>query len=270
MKRQMAVCSMLLVAGCSSSSSGNGTTNPGDDAATDGSMQGDDSSSNADVQGQPETGKPDAPSDATQGPDSSDAGQHDSAPDSPDTGTDGGTDGGDAASCPSSWLVAPTVSALALPDGGTVIFHAAAAGTQNYTCTGTFIDAGTDGGDAGETFTWTFVGPQANLNDCNATLVGHHFASEAGAAAPEWMTIDSAYVIGHKLAAYTPDGGSGSVPWLLLQATSTGGSGTLAQTTFVQRLDTDGGVAPASGCDTSTLGTMQQVPYTADYYFFGP
>jgi hypothetical protein len=243
MNRHMALCSVLFVAGCSSSSSG--TTNTGEDAATEGSTQGDDGS-NADVQGQPEASKGDAPSDAP-------------------------AESGEASTtCPSSWLVAPSVGALALPDSGVVIYHAAAAGTQNYTCTGTFVDGGTDGGDAGETFTWTFVGPQANLSDCNATLVGHHFASEAGAAAPEWMTIDGAYVIGHKLVAYTPDGGSGSVPWLLLQATSTGGSGTLAQTTYVQRLDTDGGVAPASGCDNGAVGTTQQVPYTADYYFFGP
>jgi hypothetical protein len=40
----------------------------------------------------------------------------------------------------------------------------------------------------------------------------------------------------------------------------------LSQVLYVQRLDTDGGVSPAPVCDA---GTMIQVPYTADYYFYG-
>ncbi len=165
---------------------------------------------------------------------------------------------------------AAQVGALALPDGGVVILHAVANGTQDYACTGTFIDAGADGGDAGESFAWAFVAPEAQLDDCNATLIGHHFASEAGAAAPQWQTLDGTYVIGHKVAAYTPDGGSGSIPWLLSAATSTSGSGTLSRTTYVQRLDTAGGNPPSTGCDQGALGMTQKVPYSADYYFYGP
>jgi hypothetical protein len=52
-----------------------------------------------------------------------------------------------------------------------------------------------------------------------------------------------------------------------LQAVGHGGTGTLSQVTYVQRLDTDGGVAPGAGCDA---GDMAQVSYTADYYFYGP
>jgi hypothetical protein len=58
------------------------------------------------------------------------------------------------------------------------------------------------------------------------------------------------------------------VPWLLLQGVSHGGSGTLSTTTYIQRLDTDGGTAP-SGCDPTEAGALS-VPYSADYYFFGP
>ena len=39
----------------------------------------------------------------------------------------------------------------------------------------------------------------------------------------------------------------------------------LAKTTFVQRLNTNGGSAPDTAC---TVGQTQLVPYTADYYFF--
>jgi hypothetical protein len=156
--------------------------------------------------------------------------------------------------------VAPAVPAsIEVPDGGgTVLLHAAGSGTQNYTCTQA-IDGGTG---------WTFTGPQADLSDCNGTVIGHHFASDGGPGAPEWMTIDGTYVIAHKVpnASFVPDGGSGSVPWLLLQASANGGTGVLSQVLYVQRLDTDGGVSPAPVCDA---GTMIQVPYTADYYFYG-
>ncbi|HSQ61754.1 MAG TPA: DUF3455 domain-containing protein [Polyangiaceae bacterium] len=208
---------------------------------------------------------PDASSDASQdvtsNPDSS-------KPDSSTTDSGGGdASGGDAsdAGCPSSWTAAPTVPpALAIPDGGTtVIIHAAGVGTQDYTCEQVTTDAGSS-------YKWVFVGPEAELRDCNANVIGHHFASDGGAAAPEWMTIDNAYIIGAKSAAYTPDGGASSVPWLLLQTTSSGGTGPITATEWVHRLDTDGGVAPTSTCDSQSSGTTQKVGYTADYYFYGP
>ena len=42
--------------------------------------------------------------------------------------------------------------------------------------------------------------------------------------------------------------------------------GTLSGTTFIQRLNTTGGTAPASGCDAE--GATAPVFYTADYYFW--
>ncbi len=268
MNRTLTVCSLLLVAGCSSSSS----NNSGGDDASDGASQTDDSSNNADVTTQ-ETGA-DAPTDSMQSGDASDGGARDA-----EAGTDGAAGDGEAGTadgeagppaCGAPWTDAPpVVAALALPDGGTVLLHAAGSGSQDYACTGTFIDGGVDGGDAGETFAWVLTGPDAGLKDCTGAVIGHHFPSEAGAAAPEWMTFaDGTYVIGKKVGAYTPDGGSGSVPWLLLQATSHGGTGTLSNVTYVQRLNTDGGVAPSS-CDPADASTLA-VPYTADYYFFGP
>jgi hypothetical protein len=175
----------------------------------------------------------------------------------PDGTADDASGAGDG-SCPATWWTAPVVAAsIEVPlDGGVVILHAAGAGTQNYACT--VSDAGTE---------WTLTGPSAVLSDCHGVLVGHHFASEAGANYPEWETTDGTYVIGDKIGHFTPDGGTGSVPWLLLQEVSTGGSGTLSQTAFVQRLFTDGGAAPGPGCDA---GDTLVVPYGADYYFYGP
>lgn len=66
---------------------------------------------------------------------------------------------------------------------------------------------------------------------------------------------------------------TGAIPCLLLQAigskTGPSGGGEMSQTTFIQRLNTNGGSAPISGCSASTdVGKQLLVPYTADYYFF--
>jgi hypothetical protein len=47
------------------------------------------------------------------------------------------------------------------------------------------------------------------------------------------------------------------------------GGATLTQTTFIQRLNTKGGLAPATGCDVlNDVGRRAFIPYTADYFFF--
>ena len=66
---------------------------------------------------------------------------------------------------------------------------------------------------------------------------------------------------------------AGSIACLLLEAVGseqgpTGGN-LLSQTTFIQRLNTNGGSAPADGCSTSSdVGKQTLVPYIADYVFF--
>ena len=66
---------------------------------------------------------------------------------------------------------------------------------------------------------------------------------------------------------------AGSIPCLLLQTVGakegpTGGT-LLSQTTFIQRLNTNGGSAPVDGCFTSAdVGKQALVPYTADYFFY--
>jgi hypothetical protein len=210
---------------------------------------------------QSETGVPDAGATQDSAADTSPA---ETSTNDSGSGDASAADASDA-SCPSGWQTTPTVaSGISVPaDGGSVLLHASAAGTQNYTC-GQIADGG---------YAWVFVGPQADLMDCNAALIGHHFASDGGAAAPEWQTLDGTYVVGHKVAAFTPDAGPPAVPWLLLQATAHGGTGTLNQAAYVQRLFTDGGVAPTTTCDQTVAGGSQssdKVPYTADYYFYGP
>lgn len=91
-----------------------------------------------------------------------------------------------------------------------------------------------------------------------------------------WQSsLDSSRVWAIKVAGINPDPSidscknSGSIQCLLLQSVGnkkgpTGGN-LLANTTFIQRLNTAGGAVPTSAC---TAGQTQLVPYTADYFFF--
>ena len=66
---------------------------------------------------------------------------------------------------------------------------------------------------------------------------------------------------------------TGSIACVLLQVIGaedgpTGGK-FLSKTSFIQRLNTKGGAAPADGCSVpGDVGKQTLVPYTADYYFF--
>ena len=166
----------------------------------------------------------------------------------------------DADACPASWLEAPAVDpAIAAPAASArVIFHAAASGSQNYVCA-------RSAADAGSALRWSFIGPEANLSDCKAAPIGRHFASDG---VPNWQMLDGTYVTAHKVASATPQ--SEAVPWLLLLADGRSQTGSLAATRYVQRVRTSGGLAPGASCDASKLGAVEKVPYTADYYFYGP
>ena len=66
---------------------------------------------------------------------------------------------------------------------------------------------------------------------------------------------------------------SGAIDCLLLQAIGSAegptGGRSLTKTTFIQRLNTKGGSAPATGCLVAgDVGKQVLVPYSADYFFF--
>lgn len=176
--------------------------------------------------------------------------------------------------CPPSWLQPPSVAPGIAPPAGnaSIVLHAAAGGTQNYACgPAAAADAGSapPSGDA-PSYAWKFAGPEATLDDCHGAPIGRHFASDAGASAPEWQTSDGASIVAHKVAASSPDGGAPAVPWLLLATDHAAGTGPLAAVTYIQRVGTSGGVAPGVPCDASNAGVTRKVPYTADYYFYAP
>ena len=167
------------------------------------------------------------------------------------------TGGGAAA-----WLTPPgnLPAAIAVPAGSTLAIHDHGVGTQIYTCTASGgADAGADAGAV--TYGWVLKGPDAILSDATFAQVGMH------GVGPTWTSSDGSMISGTKLAQANSTV-SGAIPWLLLKATSTGGAGVFATITSVQRLNTAGGVAPMTGCGSSTVNTDSSVAYSADYYFY--
>ena len=108
-------------------------------------------------------------------------------------------------------------------------------------------------------FVWNFFAPEAALFNEEGKEIIHHFAG------PSWQSRNGSLVVGALFAApITPD--RTAVPWLLLSGASHAGHGLLSKVTFIQRLDTVGGIAPAT--PPSQAGLEARVPYTATYVFF--
>jgi len=177
----------------------------------------------------------------------------------------------------------PTPTAITPPAGNSAFLVGHALGTQGYTCLPTST--------GGTSWTINPARPEATLF---ATVLGQpvqiitHFASinanpngklpvALGGNATWQSSFDTSKVWAAVLGPHSIPAGSdaascpntGSIPCLLLESIGnqkgpTGGN-LLAQTTFVQRLNTNGGSAPTTAC---SVGQTQLVPYTADYFFY--
>ena len=166
--------------------------------------------------------------------------------------------------------VPPLVPAnLQVEPGNTPFLLAHARGTQNYVC----LHA--PGG-----FAWTIFGPQATLFDDDREQVVTHFLSsnpdEGGTARATWQDSgDSSAIWAAAIASSTDRSfvAPHAVPWLLLRVVGAERGptfgGALTATTFVQRVNTRGGLAPENGCRRAAdIGSKALVPYTADYVFY--
>ncbi len=78
---------------------------------------------------------------------------------------------------------------------------------------------------------------------------------------------DAGPVVGEVVVS-NPAPQPGSIPWLLLRAKSHSGSGTLASVDYIARIRTEGGLAPADGCDAAHSRAERSVAYSASYVFF--
>lgn len=144
-------------------------------------------------------------------------------------------------------------STLQPPAGEQLFLTLQAKGDQVYICK-----------EGATRIAWILKEPDAQLFYRNGKPFGKHFAG------PTWEASDGSRVIG-QAAADAPSPDPNSIPWLLLHVVRHEGStGVLSQATSIQRINTKGGKAPESGCDSVNAGHETRVPYTADYLFYAP
>jgi hypothetical protein len=139
-----------------------------------------------------------------------------------------------------------------VPAHARAVLHVEGRGVQIYTCAQ----------PGGVSYEWALKAPEAKLFDASSEEVGTH------GAGPTWTWKDGSSITG-KLLEKRASADALSVPWLLLAATrASDRPGALAGIAFVRRSETQGGVAPADGCDASHAGATVRVPYTATYTFY--
>jgi hypothetical protein len=163
----------------------------------------------------------------------------------------------------------PVPANLQVPAGNKLFLVGHAVGTQQYFCK-----------FSGTSFTWEFFGPQATLFKNNDKQIITHFLSpnpaESGTPRATWQdSKDSSTVWAVAIASSSDPAfvAPGAIPWLLLDVVGDQPGPTegdkLTRTTFIQRLNTSGGVAPATGCAAvSDIGKRALVPYITDYFFY--
>jgi len=169
---------------------------------------------------------------------------------------------------------------IQVPAGNIAFLKGAATGTQNYECT-----------PASAGFAWVLFTPEATLfNNADKQTITHFFGPNPeepnsdpsvvadGTIRAAWQARDTSTVWARVFPLSKPSFDPlfvrpNSVPWLLLEKRGVQegprGGDLLTRTTFIQRVNTSGGLAPATGCSqASDVGKKAFVPYTADYFFF--
>lgn len=147
---------------------------------------------------------------------------------------------------------------LAVPAGNHIVLIAHGYGSQDYECRA----------DASGALAWTFRAPKALLFADDGTLVVRHFGGidvDLPAGVYWQSTLDGSRVhSGHVTAVPNP----GAIALLRVEAADHAGEGILANVSFIQRLDTVGGVGPTGTCPHA--GLLRIVPYSAIYVFYVP
>ena len=142
-------------------------------------------------------------------------------------------------------LPSPLCDRLQVQPGDKVSFHVYALGVQIYRWNGA---------------SWVFVAPAARL------FADAEYHGEVGLhyAGPTWESNSGGKVIASRLESCAPD--PTAIAWLLLQTVSNQGPGIFDGVTYVQRINTAGGLPPTA--PGPYVGAEEQVPYTAEYYFY--
>ncbi|MDD5274736.1 MAG: DUF3455 domain-containing protein [Methylovulum sp.] len=150
--------------------------------------------------------------------------------------------------CPGTAVQIP--EQIKVPDGHTAFLTVHAKGDQIYQCT---VNQGS--------YLWQIQAPDARLFDNQGQIVGKHFKG------PVWEYKEGSRVQG-KIMAKADMAPSSAITWLLVKVVGHKGDSPFAKTSFINRINTQGGLPPVSGCDANHLGGERRVAYTADYVFY--
>lgn len=149
---------------------------------------------------------------------------------------------------------APAVPAIVqVPAGNKIALETVGVGELTYLC-------GPNKDIQGQ-FAWAIGGPQAVLNDRGGKPIGKYYGPPA-----TWEAADGSKVTGTQLAV--SPGSAGNIALQLNKANQATGTGAMTGVTFVQRLATQGGVAPATICNAAGVGKKEAVKFQADYIFW--
>jgi len=140
---------------------------------------------------------------------------------------------------------------IKVPEGYVAVLTAHAKGDQIYQCS---VNEGQ--------YSWQTLAPDAKLFDDHGAIIGNHRAG------PLWEYKEGSRVLGRVLKKIDQTPGSG-IAWLLVEVVSHEGDGLFANVRFINRINTQGGLPPASACDANHLGSEKRIAYTADYVFYG-
>ncbi len=154
---------------------------------------------------------------------------------------------------PMAFSQAMLPAAVQVPAGHRVAMETVGVGQITYECREKTAMAGQ--------FEWVFVGPDAVLQDRSGKAVGKYFGPPA-----TWESMDGSKLTGAQLAVAPAM--AGSIPLQLVKANPAMGSGAMSGVAYIQRVATQGGVAPALACDAAAKGSKQIVKYQADYVFW--
>jgi Protein of unknown function (DUF3455) len=173
----------------------------------------------------------------------------------------------------------PVPVEIQVPPGNKAFLEGHGVGTQNYVCLPSgvgvkfilFTPQATLFNDDDEQVTTHFFSPNPSEDNTNPAVV-----VAAGMIRATWQHSRDTSTVwgGQAIASSDPEFvRQDAIPWLLLPVAGTQegltGGDTLTKTTFIQRLNTFGGVAPSTGCTSlADVGNQAFVPYTADYFFY--
>ena len=144
-------------------------------------------------------------------------------------------------------------AAVQVPAGNKVVMETVGVGEITYACNPKKDMAGQ--------FEWVFVGPDAKLNDRSGKQVGKYYGPPA-----TWESMDGSKLTGAQVAVAPSS--AGNIPLQLVKGNPAMGMGAMSGVTYIQRVATMGGVAPATVCDASKAGSKQIMKYQADYIFY--